>query len=724
MRSKRSYGLWLLALLCAQVAGAQEPIVTTVRFSSTDAPKVTPTDHGQTGQNAQVNWSVVAAGPTAGHDALYFFTVKLRIDTAQPTPLMSALDLATGKLREVYPGDRIKVKMKGGGGLDLMDEGVVTTMNTAWSWGRPACGARGPKSTLYLGTRFEGSGSAHGRNALLAYDARENVFEELARLGAEPVAMTWQRRRLWLITADGKVYNYSTLDGLRPIGRLDAAPREMRGLFSDDKGFLYAAFGPPPYKLQALRVTSESVSARRLLPDLQIEQIDFHENVPAPWCRVAVLEKGHVMVQRWQLYDGKATRIEGRPDESRLVKQRGYELAVDWDLHPLRVGVRAPGGEWKHYPIRFERAAWDTIRTLRGGPRGRYLYGAGWPTAWVWRFDPRTGQFRMLGRHYNIYEMHTWRDEMWATAYYGIKFMRWHTEEPWTYDETRHWANKSIPMHGSPWGDKDTSNPRMVCRFRYLKRLFVRRSGGMVVTPDGKCYIGARTPAVEYWRSRYGGAVNWYDQATETIGQIRGPFLHHSVRDMCAAGPRHVAVAASQYISLYEPLPKDFSSGKFCLVDTRTQKVVLDISPLDAPLSYCEEGEPGRVVACGYPGRYGGEGIRAALFIFDVARMRVTHVVRLPFKVVWTEYDNLLRFERGPDKRIYFYGRDDKGVALLRIDSRTAKVEPVLRGHNLTDVAGYVNVGASFCFFQDRVYFGAKRLVSLPVKTVIGDAKQ
>jgi hypothetical protein len=340
--------------------------------------------------------------------------------------------------------------------------------------------------------------------------------------------------------------------------------------------------------------------------------------------------------------------------------------------------------------------------------------------AWIWRFEPKTGEWRTLGRHYVFYEMHRWKDELWVCGYWGIKLLRWHPEDPWTFDYSRHYFQKTYSANSSPWGDKGVSNPRLVCKFRYLKKLYVRRPGGMTIGPDGLAYVGARTPAVEYFDSRYGGAINWYDPETETIGQIREPFLHHSVRDVCNAGDRYVAAACSAYICMYEPLPEDFSRGKFVLYDTRTKEIVLDASPLDAPLSYAEQGEPGRVVVAGArPGKYAADGVKTALFIFDANQMRVTHVIRAPFAVRWAEY-NVLNYLRGPDNKVYFYAQDDDGVALMRIDSVTGKVEPVLRGRHITDVRVYNVLGAPFAFFQDRVYFGAQHLVSVPLQTVIG----
>ena len=48
------------------------------------------------------------------------------------------------------------------------------------------------------------------------------------------------------------------------------------------------------------------------------------------------------------------------------------------------------------------------------------------------------------------------------------------------------------------------------------------------------------------------------------------------------------------------------------------------------------------------------------------------------------------------------------------------EVEPVLRGEDITKVKIYNLSGAAFTFFQDRVYFSAQRLVSVPLTAVTG----
>ena len=697
---------------CLAAAEPVAPVILTPIFSTRDAVEVTPVDHGRPGQNARVNW--VLAGP----GVLYLFPAKLRGDTVEPTPLLAQLDLTNGKLREIYPDDNIQLRQKAG--PDLSD-----LPKTPWPWGAPLCGAVLPDGRLVLGLDAGGKvnsgdrrttkrqrGTLPGEKPVVVYfDPQANVFEEIAIAPVPPVGIATRGADIWLLAGDGTLSVFDPTTGnFDSVGHIPGA-KECQGLVGDDQQNLYTVAGA---QVVAVRVENRTVKATVVLANLDSAQL--LASVPVPRCEVIINKAGHFSRQAFALRAGQATPIATLSPWP----GRGYELDTDFNSEPLAVAARQPGQDWKRFPVVFTRAAWDNIKTMLGSPDGKSLYGAGWPTAWIWRFDPATSRFQLFGSHYEIYYLRNWNDEIWASGYFGIKLLRWRPAEPWTFDYERHYNQKKYPGNSSPWGDKDVSNPRLVCKFRFLKQLEVRRPAGMVLTDDGCAWIGGHTPAVEYFNSRFSGAVNWYDPATETIGQIREPFLHHTVRDVCRAGPAHVAAVAAQYISPFEPVPPNFSPGKFVVMDTHNRSVVLDSSPLDAELAYAAEGEPGRVVVAGKPGKYAGDGIAGAFFIFDVAKMQVTQVIRLPVKVVWTEYDNSTRFARGPDHKIYFYGRDASGVALCRVDSVTGVVEPVLRGHNITDVATYNNPGAAFTFCGERAYFGAQHLVSVPVQTVTG----
>ncbi len=706
------------AVILTIATALADPIILTTDFATHDAPEVVAADHGHPGQNAALDW--MTPGVDANRQpALYLFASVLREDAAAP-PMMALMNLLDGRLKEFYPGDPVRLQRD-----DSRDPLLGATMseklpplNVPWPWGRPICGAATPDGRLFLA--LEPDEPTARRWPIVIYEPQTDSFEEWTVCHSQPAGMVYTDQGLFVLTADGRLYTEDILEGLDPVGRLSIKGAQLHGLEVDREGRFYTASGPAPWRLWTFRVTNNEIEAEPLLRDLTLDSLTFQSDADAPRCVTVVNQNGSFARRVFELRDGLAHPTTDTAVWSAHIGDTNITLKTDFNIHPLTVGVRQADNSWQHFPLAFRRAAQDRIKTLLAVPGGNGVYGAGWPTAWVWRFDPAAGQFRVFGRHYVMYRMHAWQDEIWATGYWGIKLLRWRPEEPWTFDYSRHYHRKRYPGNTSPWGDQSISNPRLVAKFRYLKQLNLRRPGTSVITDNGWLWVGGFTPTVEHFNSRFGGAVSWYDPHSETIGRIAEPFVHHSVRAVSRAGSGHVAAAASQFVSPYEPLPPDFSPGKFVLIDTRTRDVVFESSPLDAPLSYAAEGEPGRIVVYGGPGRYAGDGVRGAFFIFDVETMQVTHVVRLPVRMVWMEYDNSTRFERGPDNQIYFYGRDDHGVALCRVDSLTGTVEPVLRGRHITDAGVYNNTGAPFAFADDRVYFGARRLVSLPLETVTG----
>ena len=719
--------IWFAAtvsmLLLAAAAEEPAPSVVTAACTSADAPVVEARMHGRAGQNVSIRWRLLANGPAAGTDALYIFSGDAsygRMDEHK-TPFMSQMDLRNGSIRNFFANTRLKWLERAVD--DMMgDKGEDQIVQANWGWGSPLCGVRGEAGELLIGAGDEKSG------AVLKYQPARDLFEHHVRLPQAPAAICLAQGVLWSLAADGSLCRVDDIafEGERTVERLGRlAPdktnkrRALRVLASDKSEHLYAATGPAPFQLFAVAAAGAKLQVKRLFAGRPLAALQLHAGEGEPWCSLRF--EGEDAPRFFRLRGGVAKKLEQRP--ALAVKTRhGNTVRLLMSRLPPSVSVVDKAGKEKVLPIVFENVAYDNIKVLHADPANNVLYGTGWPVSNIWRFDPATGAMTKLGKHYVIYEMHQWGDEIWMAGYFGIKFMRWRPDQPWTFDYSKHYYKKRYPGNSSPWGDKGVSNPRLVCKFRYLKKHLCRRPGGMTIAPDGRAYVGARTPPVRYLESRYGGALNWYDPESETIGQIREPFLHHSVRDVCSGGERYVAAVASTYISPYEPLPEDFSHGKFVLYDTKDKKVVLESSPLDTPLSYCEEGEPGRIVVVGYAGKYRGEGVRGAFFIFDVNEMRVTHVIRTPFKVRWAEY-NVLPFVRGPDRKIYFYGSDQHGAALFRIDSRDGKIEPVLRGRHITDVATYNNKGAAFAFLGDRVYFGCKALVSVPLATVMTPAK-
>jgi len=156
------------------------------------------------------------------------------------------------------------------------------------------------------------------------------------------------------------------------------------------------------------------------------------------------------------------------------------------------------------------------------------------------------------------------------------------------------------------------------------------------------------------------------------------------------------------------------------MINVDSREVVLDIAPTGSTLLYAEETEPGRVVIFSRASKqFSDKPHRGILLVFDVQTRQVTDAVLMPLSIGWGEY-SVLPFERGPDKKVYFYGSDGKETAMFRFDSKTCTVEPVLRHKMITSASTYGSPGAQFAFTKNRVYFSARELVSVPLATVMG----
>jgi len=158
--------------------------------------------------------------------------------------------------------------------------------------------------------------------------------------------------------------------------------------------------------------------------------------------------------------------------------------------------------------------------------------------------------------------------------------------------------------------------------------------------------------------------------------------------------------------------------GHLYIFDTQTHKFVHKSSPPKSKVRYIEEGPDGLVL--GYASGGGGTNHGSRIFVFDTHSMRTTRIIRMPWTVQHSQYASPVRFERGPDKRIYFYGSDDYGTALFRVDGLAGEVDAVARGKGITDVSQYGVNGATFVFAPKSIFFGGLHLVSVPLENITG----
>jgi len=691
------------------------PIVTTARIAVKDAPKLRTEDHGRIGQNAEITWWRLVPGPRG--DALFGACKPVRaLDDGAPknTPALFRLDLRTGALTEYLPeGKMVRREVPAEPGradeddLGALLKGPPTSRMyyTGWRWGDPLCVAVAPQGRVIFGTRD---------GKVVRLDVAEGLFEEVLSIrGGAVVGVTVSAKgELHLISSDGQMYAEDIL-GHDLIGTPRLRPGKVSGLAMDRRGVLYTTVGPAPWTLYAVAGRGKRMKTRRLLGDQRIETVRLLSRGGAAWARVTI-RNGDGRATRWfRLEGGKAKPLDASP--------LGYTVSADFRTDPAVV-VKTPDGKSRPLRVVFRRAAWARVKSITVGPDGRRVYGGCWPTAWIYEYDPATGRIRRPGVNYVWYEITPYRGSLYVIAYYGIRLMRWDPDRPWTFDWGRHYSRKQpYPGHSSPFGAKD-SNPRLVCMFRYMRNLNIRRPAGFAVGGDGRIYTGAKNPAVMFYVDaaphtikgyRYSGALCWYDPETETIGQERGPFLHHEVTDICRVGNDYIAVVDKARLCYFEPAPEPFGWGRLLLFDVKKRAFVHESVPTGYKVWYVDEGAPGQVVGFASPGRYRGDGVRSVLFVFDTRTMKYTRIIRLPVGVRWGQYDHCGKFERGPDHKVYFYGHDKDGTALFRVDSRTGAVEPVFFERGVTNFRVYNNPGAAFCFGKDRIYFGTHGIRSL-----------
>jgi len=532
-----------VAMALPAVSDDGAPIVTTARIAVKDAPRLRTEDHGRIGQNAEITWWRLVPGPR--DDALFGACRPVRtLDDGAPknTPALFRLDLRTGEIAEYMAKGKVvrrDAPASTAGGEDdlgtLFKESLHPRVYyTGWRWGEPLCAAAAPDGRVYFGT---------AGGMVVRLNVAEGLFDEAMSLEGKPAAGVAfsAKGELHAISSDGRIYAQGIL-GRDFIGAPRLRPGKVSGLTMDRRGVLYTAVGAAPWTLYAVAGRGKRMKTRRLLGDLRIETVRLLSCGGTTWARVTV-RNGDGRATRWfRLEGGKAKPLDASP--------LGYTVSADFRTDPAVV-VKTLDGKSRPLRVVFRRAAWARVKSITVGPDGRRVYGGCWPTAWIYEYDPATGRIRRPGVNYVWYEIKPHRGSLYVIAYYGIRLMRWDPDRPWTFDWSRHYYDKQpYPGHSSPFGAKD-SNPRLICMFRYMRNLHIRRPAGFAIGGDGRIYTGAKNPALIFYADgpsyglsgyRYSGALCWYDPETETIGQERGPFLNHEVTDICRVGDRYIAV--------------------------------------------------------------------------------------------------------------------------------------------------------------------------------------
>ena len=735
----------ILAAALALCAGAArtEPIVQSWSIGTQDAPLIKARDHGTLGRNVRVEWTVVGPGPGAKGDALYAFCVPQNPSRGAPleTPAVFMLDLTTGKFTEYFPKTLTgKAKMAPAPSMadmkmdDLADETKATAakqLTPDWYWERPTCAAHGAKRTLLIGTQ---------RGEVIRFHPARGGFEEVLNLNAQVEALCETRPGdLWAVTSPGNVVHHledlfglQKTAGVLPAEGTPSRPVDPFGgmglsgilgacgaLAADNKGWLYTAIGPAPWRIYAFHDEKGKLAGRPLLADRKIASAEFTPETPSPGLRVTTTDGA---VGSFRLSGGAATAAE-LPASAAL---RGYDLELDFDHEPPSVWVTRDGQK-KQFAFRYSRATVDDIKCMTLSPDGTKIYGAAYPNATIFEYDIAADRIWRRGMHYVHYQMIPDGDWIYTIGYWGIKLMRWDPRKPWTFDYDKHYYRKLYPGNTSPWGSLDC-NPQLICKFRYLRHMNLRRPAGLARGADGRWYTGGRDMGINLtWREHgyqdygegvnYAGALFWFDPKDMTIGYEVGdqPFQHYAVRDLCAAGgDRYICMVATRDSIPFEPPLHDAPPGVLIIWDTQERKFVHRSAPWPGHCRYIQEGAPGLVMI-----QYSG-----ALAVFDLAKMETVRIVKVPLSCRFTTYGSPVRFERGPDEKVYFYGNDKDGTALFRIDSRTGAVEAVARGPGISEISGTGHPlvflpGSTFLFTKDRVYFGTSHLWSVPLDQIL-----
>ncbi len=733
----------LAAMLVAGGLAWGAPVTQSWTIGTRDAPVVTPRDHGTLGRNVRIEWTVIGPGPDAKGDALYAFCVPQNPDRGSPldTPAVFMLDLTGGRFVEYYPKT-----LSGKGKMapppsardmkvdELGDETRATTarqLTPDWYWERPTCAAVGARRTLLIGTQ---------RGEVVRFHPARNGFEEILNLNAQVEALCETRPgELWAITSPGNVLHHheegfglQKFAGVLPSAGSPSRPVSPFGgmgltgilgacgvLAADNKGWLYTAIGPAPWRIYAVREERGRPVARPLLAEMKAAEVELIPDALAPALRVT--PDGGPW-KGYRLAGGAATPA----DLPSPAAARGYDLETDFDHEPPSVWVTRDGRR-RQFPFQYSRATVDDIKCMTLSADGTKIYGAAYPNATIFEYDIAADRIWRRGKHYVHYQMLPDGDWIYSIGYWGIKLMRWDPRQPWTFDYEKHYFRKQYPGSASPWGSLDC-NPQLICKFRYLRYMNLRRPAGLAKGADGRWYTGGRDMGINLdWRERgyqdygtginYAGALFWFDPREMTIGYEVGdqPFQHYAVRDLCAAGNgRYICMTATRDSIPFEPPLADAPGGVLIIWDTQERRFVHRSSPWPGHCRYIEEGAPGLVVI-----QYSG-----ALAVFDLARMETVRLVKVPLSCRFTTYGSPVRFERGPDEKIYFYGTDKDGTALFRFDSRSGQVEAVARGPGISEVSGTGHPlvflpGSTFLFTKERVYFATSHLWSVPLERLL-----
>ena len=428
--------------------------------------------------------------------------------------------------------------------------------------------------------------------------------------------------------ATGEITNFGPQGG----------PFQTRNIYGysvgSDGRFVYTAAGKMPWFVVAFDI--ESGTQENLFEYSTNDFPEVHQRGDKVFLHVKIAQpkQGQAAEQFFRLENGKAEAVEAMPryDDSHIpgvdqpqpeIETIGRTLAVD--NHGATLRYRLPDDvdtdKWRSalIPVPGQDMNIERISPLDDG---RLLVSTG-PYGNVHIFDPATGEYSTLGNpaSKNVYDLRQIEGTIYFCGYPNSVF-------------------------GS-FGDN-----RAELIGDWHKRLKSKHALFLVRGADGRIYSGNHNE-----RESTGGALGWFDPATQEFGGIHFP------NDDCeyltsARSGRYIVYASDFSVDPTHPgiTPRD---GRLIVYDTREQKIARRFSPLsDGSAGVIVETSPGKVFGLGLHDKV------PVMYRADIETGEVEQRATLPATAI-------RQIALGPDGWVYFFCND----SLMRADPKTLEIE-------------------------------------------------
>lgn len=348
----------------------------------------------------------------------------------------------------------------------------------------------------------------------------------------------------------------------------------------------------------------------------------------------------------------------------RIVPEQGQQ-AEFWAKQTIRGVTPDPKYRgWSRFSYDVPLYALGSDRLIEM-PDGR-IFGTAGSYAGHYIFDPKTGKSMYMGKtglsHYATV-IHD--NKIWLSGYPSSKLYMFDCAKPWNVRTQGDGPGKALPPPEAPG-----NNPRLLGR---LGESGCHKMYGAAAGASGHLYFGGR-----WMRTGNNGGFGWWDPKTNKEAGIWKPFSAHQITFLCAAGEGKYIVISTLGIKdtiLKTPTPKE---GKLFIFDDAKKQIVREITVVEGVRG------PGPIVWAGGNRVMGwtndpSDDQKSILYGADVEKGEVAWKMSLPYKlpvVIGSNQEEGWDFRLGPDGRLWtFMGKD--GKTLVRIDPRTAKIEPV-----------------------------------------------